>query len=154
MPFLYNGVYYLRLGSLTKLIWPKNGLNMTEKRSHRQTWMMELDRKITPTTMNGWTWPKYPWKWPKFLSALNSLGRWTWTVEYDRNNWFWSYSTVHVRSCHTFSVKFQRSCSLVWSFWSITHFSVIFIPACWFGQMIIPLLPLADIFKADIFKAL
>ena len=34
---------------------------MTEKRSHRQTWPMEVDRKITPTNMNGWTWPKYPY---------------------------------------------------------------------------------------------
>ena len=68
---------------------------------------MELDWKITPTNMNGWTWPKCPWKWPKFLSGLNLLGRWTWTVEYDRINVcqcdlfghvqiFWSYSFGHV----------------------------------------------------------
>ena len=55
-----------RLVSLTESIWPKNGWNMTKKRSYRQTWLMEVDRKITPTYMNGWTWPKYPWKWPKF----------------------------------------------------------------------------------------
>ena len=53
--------------------------------------------------MNGWTWPKYPWKWRKFLSALNSLGRRTWTVEYDRNNlvvlmiWFWFYWFGHIQ---------------------------------------------------------
>ena len=53
--------------------------------------------------------------------------------------WFRSYSTVHVRRCHTISVKFQRSCSSVWSFRSSTHFSVIFIRSCWFGQKIVPL---------------
>ena len=130
---------YLRLGSLTESIWPKQ-LEYDQKRSHRQTWTMELDQKITPTNMNGWTWPKYPWKWPKFISALNSLGRRTWTVEYDQNNgrlndriyifWFQSYSTVHVCRCHTFSFKFHRSSSSVWSFRSCTNFSVIFIWSC------------------------
>ena len=65
---------------------------MTEKR-------LEYDqKKITPTNMTDGSWPKdytdeheqlnmteIPMKMLKFLSALNSLGRQTWTVEYDKN---------------------------------------------------------------------
>ena len=49
-----------------------------------------------------------------------------------------SYSTVYVRRCHTLSVKFNRSCSSVWSFRSCTNFLVIFIWSCWFDQIIYP----------------
>ena len=31
---------------------------------------MEFDQNITLTNMNGGTWPKYPWKWPKFMSRI------------------------------------------------------------------------------------
>ena len=85
-------------------------INMTENR-------LAYDLKIiTPTNMNNGPWKKH------YLIFL-----------------IWSYSTIHVHRCRTFSVKFHRSFSSVWSFRSCTNFSVIFIRSCWFGQMIIPL---------------
>ena len=50
---------WLRLVILTKLIWPKIGYSMTGKNSHRQTWALELDWKVTPTNLNRRRWPKY-----------------------------------------------------------------------------------------------
>ena len=43
----------------------KNGLEYDQKNSQRRTWMLELDRKITPTSLDHRTWPKYGWIWPK-----------------------------------------------------------------------------------------
>ena len=43
----------------------KNGLEYDLKNSHRQTWTLELDQKITPLNLNCRTWPKYGWIWPK-----------------------------------------------------------------------------------------
>ena len=36
----------------------ENGLEY-EKNLYRQTWMLELDWKITPTNVNRRTWPKH-----------------------------------------------------------------------------------------------
>ena len=120
-------------------------LNMTINR-------LEYDQKIiTPMNMNNGTWPKdytneherlnmteIPMKMTKILKwqkciRMTNLNGWIWPIK------FRSHSPVNVCRCHTFSVKFHLSCSLVWSFRSCTNFSVIFIRSCWFGQMIYPL---------------
>ena len=110
---------------MTESIWPKIGKNLTKKNSHRQTGTLELDRKITPTNMNGWTWPKYPWKWLEFKSALNSLGWRTWTVEYDLNNhsvmlnWSNDYSSHWItKSGHFKSGKNKPPLPLSSIFWT------------------------------------
>ena len=70
---------------------------MTEKRSHRQTWPMEVDRKITPTNMNGWTWPNFGHIHPlMFVVVIH----------------FRSSSIVHVCRCDLFGhVQIFRSYS-------------------------------------------
>ena len=72
---------------------------MTEKTSHRRTWTLELDRKITPTNMNGWTWP--------LISVIFTLSGWSSYCFY-LIFWFRSFSTVHDRRCHTILVMFAR----------------------------------------------
>ena len=55
----------------------ENGLEYDQKNSRRQTWTLELDRKITPTNLNRRTWPKNGWIWPK-IDLKNPLRRRTW----------------------------------------------------------------------------
>ena len=84
----------MRNNHLTNSRWPNEydqKICAWPKRSHRQTWAMEVDRKSTTTTnMNDWIWPNQKIK-------IISLSRPTSRCECDRKFLFRSYS--HVKGC-------------------------------------------------------
>ena len=118
----------MRLVNLTKSIWPKRGLNMTET---DKPYLLQHDRKMTTTNVNLLSLTKSNWIWPKEKKNLNLTT--TKTIHGILN--FRSYSHNHFSRCENFLVKFIKSIFVIVSFRSCSNFSVKFIRSNSFGHI-------------------
>ena len=76
-------------------------------------WTLEHDRKMTPTNISRWTWPKNRWIWPKkYKWKFIQFRSYSHLEVHPRSDFIllfliWSYLPVNVCRCRTFSVMFQ-----------------------------------------------